>query len=333
MLLITGANGLVGSAVARMAIAQGIAVRAIKRPQSDMSLLQDIENQIDWVLGDVLDIPSLTDALVGITHVVHTAAVVSFVPKDRPKMYKTNVEGTANVVNACLASHVSKLCFLSSVASLGRPDPKRINADEDIVITEAQRWETSSLNSHYAKTKYQAEQEVWRGIAEGLNAVMVCPSIVLGEGDWTKSSTQLFKFAYDQRAFYPKGDINYVDVLDVAQAILQLTYSEITDQRFTLSAGKVSYKVFLEKLADRFGKRPPRYLVKQWMSEILWRIEAIRTMITGQAPLLTKETAHSSAFRFVYPSTKIKEALNFSFRDLDSTIERCCAYFSRKSTN
>ena len=333
MLLITGANGLVGSAVARMAISQGIAVRAIKRPNSDMTMVQDIEHQIDWCLGDVLDIPSLEDALAGITHVVHTAAIVSFVPKDRPAMYKTNVEGTANVVNTCLAANISKLCFLSSVASLGRPDPKRIHGHEDILIDETQRWEVSSLNSHYAKTKYQAEQEVWRGIAEGLNAVMVCPSVILGEGDWYKSSSQLFKFAFDQKPFYPQGDINYVDVLDVASAILQLTYSDIKDERFILNAGKVSYKIFLEKLAISLGKRPPRYGVKQWMAEILWRIEALRMFFTGKAPLLTKETARSSAYHFMYPSNKIKDALGFTFRDLDTTIQRCSTYFLRKSGN
>ncbi len=331
MLLITGANGLVGAAVAKMAIAQGIKVRAIKRENSDLSLLGATQHQIEWLVGDVLDVSGLQEAMQGVSHVVHTAAIVSFAPKDRQQMNKTNIEGTANVVNACLEAKVTKLCFLSSVAALGRPDPKTIDASQQIDINENHKWTNSPLNSEYAKTKYKAELEVWRGIAEGLPAVMVCPSIILGEGDWDKSSSQLFKFAYDQKPFYPQGDINYVDVEDVAKAILSLTYNDITEQRYILNAGKVSYQTFLTKVALSFNKRPPRYVVGPLMAAILWRLEAIRTFFTGGSPLLTKETAHSSAYHFYYPNNKIKQDLGFEFIDLDTTIQRCSGYFTRKS--
>jgi dihydroflavonol-4-reductase len=327
MILITGANGLIGSAVAKRFLQAGIPVRALVRADSDRHTLREVAHQIDWAEGDILDIPSLEKALEGITYIVHTAAIVSFAPKDRDVMFKVNVEGTANVVNACLKAGIKKMGYLSSVAALGRPDAKTISPLNTVVINEKQKWEESELNSNYAKTKYQAELEVWRGIAEGLNAYMVNPTIVLGEGNWNKSSIQLFKYAFDEKPFYPQGVINYVDVLDVAEAMYQLMISDITAERFTLNAGSITYQDFLTKVALGFGKRPPRYKVSQWASQLLWRLEAVRTFFTRKSPLITKETATTSAYQFYYDNRKINKAINFQFCSLDESIERCCKYF------
>jgi dihydroflavonol-4-reductase len=321
-ILITGATGLVGSTVARQFLAENHTVFALFRPGSDRSLLADIENKIQWIEGDVLDISSLEKAIEDVEYVVHTAAVVSFVPRDRKMMYKVNMEGTANVVNVCLKYEIKKLCHVSSIAALGRPDSRKIIGGQDLVIDEEQRWEESPENSEYAKSKHLAELEVWRGMAEGLNAVIVNPTLILGEGDWSKSSTQIFRYVYQEKPFYTEGIANYVDVQDVARAVAALLFSDVSGERFLLNAGSISYQSLFNSIADAMGKKRPSFKVGPGLAAIIWRIEAVRTWLMGTKPLITKETAQSSARRFRYDNGKIKKTIGFEFQPIEKTIAR-----------
>lgn len=329
-ILITGITGLVGSFTARRFLKEGFNVVGLKRINSDLSLLKDIESQIVWHEGDILDILALEKVIENVNYVVHAAAIVSFAPKDRNKMFKTNVEGTINVVNLCLEKKIKKLCFVSSVAALGRKIPNENIANHVVKIDEKATWEDNPLNSNYAKTKYLAEMEVWRGQSEGLNSVIVNPSIILGEADWNKSSTQLLKFVYDEHKFYPAGNLNYVDVEDVVTCIYQLIISDISDERFILSAGQITYKEFFEKVAPRFHKKAPSTLLNKSLTGIVWRLEAIRSFFTRNAPLITKETALSSSHSFDYQNNKIKNALHISFRNLDESLDRICGNLLKK---
>jgi dihydroflavonol-4-reductase len=329
-ILITGITGLVGNFTARLFLKEGFQVVGLKRENSDFSLIHDIENQIVWHEGDVLDILALEKAIENVNYVVHAAAIVSFAPKDREKMFKTNVEGTINVVNLCLEKHIKKLCFISSVAALGRKIPNEKTLNHLIKIDEKATWEENHLNSNYAKTKYLAEMEVWRGQSEGLDAVIVNPSLILGEANWNKSSTQLLKYVYDEHKFYPEGNLNYVDVEDVAACIYKLTISDISNERFIVSAGQITYKDFFEKVAQRFHKKAPSTLLGKSLTGIVWRMEAIRSFFTRNAPLITKETALSSSHYFEYNNDKIEKALNFSFSNLDDSLDRICENLLRK---
>ena len=326
-ILITGATGLVGSATARRFLADGHSVSVLHRPDSDRSLLQDVADRIRWIEGDILDVLSLETALENVEYVVHAAAVVSFIPRDEPAMLKVNAEGTANVVNACLKKNIRKLCHVSSVAALGRPNPRTIDTSAPVVIDETQRWEDSPNNSAYAKTKYLAELEVWRGISEGLQAVIVNPSLILGEGDWQKSSTQLFKYVYDSKPFYTEGTVNYVDVTDIAEAIYRLMGSDIQGERFILSAGSASYQELFAAIAQGFGKRPPHLKVGPGLAGVIWRVEAARSWLTGSRPLITKDTARSATHHFEFENTKIKRAIDFDFKPLGTTVRRVCESF------
>jgi nucleoside-diphosphate-sugar epimerase len=329
-ILITGATGLVGSAAAKRFLSENHAVSVLHRPDSDRTLLADVANQLHWIEGDILDIVSLEKSLEGINYVLHSAAIVSFVPRDVERMIKINVEGTANVVNACLKKGIRKLCHVSSVAALGRPDPRRSEQKGMIQINENQRWEESPSNSDYAKTKYLAELEVWRGIAEGLNAVMVNPGLILGEGDWRKSSTQLFKYVYDGKPFYTEGTVNYVDVEDVASAINSLLFSDIQGERFILSAGTASYHDLFGMIAAAFSRKPPHLKVGKKISGVIWRFEAVRSWLTGSRPLITKDTARSATHHFEYRNNKIKNSISFEFQPIEVTIKRVCESFLRK---
>jgi nucleoside-diphosphate-sugar epimerase len=325
-ILITGANGLVGSAVAKRFVAGKYHVKALCRSTADLSLLDEIKDDIELTEGDITDILGLQKALQNVDIVIHTAAMVSFNPKERSKMYHVNVQGTTNVVNTCLEAGVKRLLFVSSIAALGRPTNAAKNT-ELININEDQKWEESPLNSHYAKSKYVAECEVWRGQAEGLLVSIVNPSVILGEGDWSRSSTQLFKYVYDQNRFYTLGNLNYVDIKDLTEIIYQLTERQISGERFIVNAGTITYKEFFEKVATAFGKKPPKMLIKPWMTEILWRIEAFRSRLSGGSPLITKETAKSARTHFHYVNKKVKGKIGISFTPIDETIERVTKFF------
>lgn len=329
-ILITGITGLVGSFTARYFLKSGFHVAGLKRANSSLSLIQDIDNQIEWYEGDVLDVLGLEKAIKNVNYVIHAAAIVSFAPKDENRMFKTNVEGTMNVVNLCIEKKIKKLCFVSSVAALGRKISSENKSNQIIKIDEKATWEENELNSNYAKTKYLAEMEVWRGQSEGLESVIVNPSVILGEADWNKSSTQLLKYVYDEHKFYPEGNLNYVDVLDVAECIYNLMTSEVSNERFILSAGQITYKDFFEKVALKFNKKAPSFLVTKAMTGIVWRLEIIRTFFTGNTPLITKETALSSSYSFEYHNEKIKKILNFSFKNLDNSLDRICHNLLKK---
>lgn len=328
--LITGATGLVGSAVVHRFLSENHTVFAMYRSGSDRSLLTESDDRIQWFEGDVLDISALETAMKGIDFVVHSAALVSFVPRDRKMMYKVNIEGTANVVNACLKYKISKLCHVSSIAALGRPDARKIVPGQEVLLDETQRWEDSPENSEYAKTKYLAELEIWRGIAEGLNAVIVNPTLILGEGDWNKSSTQIFRYVYQEKPFYTPGVANYVDVQDVAEIVFRLLFSDISAERFLLSAGSISYQDLFNTIADAMKKKRPKLRVGAWLAAIIWRVEAFRTWLMGTKPLITKETAQSGARRIRYNNNKIKNALGFSFQPIEKTVARVSESLLRK---
>ncbi|GAB3992186.1 SDR family oxidoreductase [Spirosoma daeguense] len=329
---ITGGTGFIGSHIARRYLAEGYNVSVLYRPTSGYGMLADLADQITWHEGDIMDIPSLETAIeaeskTGNIDVIHAAAIVSFVPKDRDRMERINVEGTANVVNICLKAGVRKLGYVSSVAAIGRPAAKVGERAGSVLINENQKWEDSPNNSIYAKTKYRAELEVWRGVAEGLNAVMVNPSVVLGAGDWQRSSLQLIKYVYDERPFYPAGLVNYVDVLDVTDSLVRLMKSDVAAQRFILNGGTIPYRSLLEQIAGVLKKRPPTMRIPPLLTKLLWPLEAVRAWAMGKNPLITRETARSASASYRYDGHKLEQVLDFQYRPLSETLQRVASAF------
>ncbi len=323
MILVTGANGLIGSFIIRQLLNEGQPVQALVRKDSDLSLLEDILPKLELVEGDILDVPLLQKLFAGIDTVIHTAAIVSFVPREEDKMLKVNVEGTANVVDACLLAGVKKLCHISSVAALGRK--------KDVVeIDETAVWEASEHNSAYARTKHLAELEVWRGIAEGLQAVILNPSVVLGPGDWNKSSVKLFRYIWNEDLFYTSGSINWVDVRDVARAVSTTLASNSWGKRYVLSAGAIQYHEFFGKIARAWGKRIPPIKITPFLAAIAWRVEKVKSLLTGKAPLVTRETALVSQKNYIFKNTKIKDDLGFTFTSLEDTVQWTCNTLAAK---
>lgn len=316
MILVTGATGLVGSHLLQQLSADGEQIRALYR--TDIPVLS-YSNTIEWIQGDILDVVSLEEAMKDVRQVYHCAAVVSFSPAQKERLHRVNIEGTANVVNAALDAGIDKMVFMSSVAALGR-------IREDKMINETMNWTPETSNSEYGKSKYLAEMEVWRGIGEGLNAVMVNPVIILGAGDWNSGSTAIFKSAYDEFSWYTDGVSGFVDVLDVVTAMRNLMKSDISAQRFIISGANMPYREIFNLIADGFKKKRPHRKVTSLMAAIVWRIEALKSFFTGKSPLLTRETAKTAQAKVYFDTSKLPSLLSgFQYTPMKDSIQRICS--------
>ena len=266
---------------------------------------------MEWLQGDVFDPLFLQQAVAGADVVIHAAALVSFAPREAERLWQTNVEGTANVVNALLThAPAARLLHLSSVAALGPPPPGTSSVDETA------EWDPAAEHSTYAKSKFAAELEVWRGLSEGLMGAIVNPAVIVGPGDPARSSTQLFRYAAEEHRFYPPGHLNVVDVRDVVAALLALATAPAAQlgARYVLSAGALPFGEFFELAAAALGRQPPRTLVPTMLAEVLWRFEAVRAKLTGAAPLLTRETARTTRRAAVFDGSRAARTLGFRYR-------------------
>jgi dihydroflavonol-4-reductase len=319
--LVTGASGLVGVYLIRELLKRKEQVTALYRTSIPSALTSAEQAEVNWVQGDILDVVFLTEVMEGCDKVYHCAGLVSFSPRKVKTLFKINVDGTANVVNACLSAGIKKLIHVSSVASLGR---KRNGQ----TVTENVKWDENANPSVYGKTKYLGELEVWRGIAEGLNAAIVNPVIILGNTDWHTGSGATFKNAYQEFPWYTEGSSGFVDAEDVAKAMVLLMDSNITAERFILSAENWTYRDLFTAMAKGFGKKPPSRKVTPFLAALVWRLEAIKGWLTGQDPLLTKETAETAQQKVQFDNRKILQALpGFSFKPLAKTIQESCTYY------
>jgi len=319
--LVTGSSGLLGRELISQLLAKGKLVTALynkkkfEGPASEnLKLLQ----------CDILDVTGLEEAMEGVEELYHCAGKVSFNGSDAGALFKVNVEGTANVVNAALEAGVRKMVHVSSVAALGR-----IRKDE--MIDESMQWTEETSNSKYGQSKYLGELEVWRGIAEGLNAVIVNPTIILGVGDHDESSTKIFKSVYNEFPWYSEGVTGFVDVADVAKAMIQLMESDIVSERFIISAENRTYREVFNSMADAFGKKRPTKKVTAWLASVVWRLERIKSKFTGKQPLVTKETAATALAIAVYDNSKLKKYLpSFEYLTLEQTIKSTCSVLQQK---
>ncbi|MBL0306676.1 MAG: SDR family NAD(P)-dependent oxidoreductase [Chitinophagaceae bacterium] len=318
-ILITGGTGFLGSYIIKQLVEKNYAVRAIRRGNKLPTWIsKEITDKVEWVEGDILDVVALQDAMESVDTVIHSAAIVSFLRKDREQMYQVNVEGTANVVNMALEKNVSRLVHISSVAALGRTAGGGH-------VNEEKKWEESKVNTHYAKSKFKAELQVWRGVSEGLDAVILNPSTILGFGDWHSSSCAIFKQVYEGFNWYTPGINGFVDVEDVAKATLLCMESDISEQRFIINGDTWPFKKLQDTIADNFKKKRPGRKTTPFLLAIAWRLEKVKSLLTGKKPLLTKESARVAQSQTFFENDKILKALpGFSFTPLEETIENAC---------
>lgn len=316
MILVTGASGILGSYICRKLYEQGIPFKGLVRGSSNRSLLESIPEEF-IVTGEMDDILGLEAILQEVDTIIHCAGLVSFNRKDKAALYETNVEGTRVLVNACLSTDVQKIIHISSIAALGRTKKNNL-------VRENTKWETSKLNTEYAKSKYLGELEVWRASSEGINVNVLNPSIILAPYSWDRSSARLLRFVKNGFPFYPSGNINYVDLRDVADTALKLYKKDVKDERYILNGGSLSYKVFFEKVAERFGVVPPKIKLNKALAWIGWGLDNFKGFITGRQAMVTKESVRLSFSKSNYDNGKSYGLLEEGYRSLEDTLNWVC---------
>ena len=325
MILVTGGTGLVGAHLLYRLVLENKNVKAIYRTERKIENTKNVFatytkdyielfNKIEWAQADLIDVPALSEAFNGITHVYHCAAFVSFEPDKYQLLRKTNIEGTANIVNLSISNSITKLCYVSSIATLG-------NTLNNEIISEETNWNPEDDNSVYAITKYGAEMEVWRGTQEGLNSVVVNPGVILGAGIWHYGTGSLFKKASKGLKYYTAGTVGLVAIEDVISIMMKLMESTIINKRFVLVAENWTYKDFLQALAKSVGAKTPKKLAKSNLLSIGWRLDWLKHKLTGKRRQLTKHIAKSLKTKKHYNSDKIKTALNYKFKTVNETID------------
>ncbi len=326
MILVTGGTGLVGSHLLFDLLSKGKKVRALKRQSSNIELVRttfgyysenagELFESIEWIDGDMMDPFSLEDALEGIEDVYHCAALVSFRKEDRNNMQDINVEGTRNLVNACLEADIRKFCMVSSIAALGSPE------EGENTVTEKTPWSPEEKRSAYSTSKFTSELEIWRGIEEGLNAVIVNPSIILGPGQWDKGSSLLFRTIAKGLKYYTKGITGYVDVRDVSRSMIDLMESELVNERFILNSENRSFEFIFKTISKHLGIAGPTKYASKKMTEIAWRLAYLKKIFLFKPAGFTKENARSAHNIKYYSNQKVKEALGFQFIPIEKSIE------------
>lgn len=329
---VTGGTGLVGTHLLIELTRQGEQVKALRRAKSNLTVVEELfkhydaahlYQQIQWIEGDIMDVVSLVEGMEGCNKVYHCAAYVSFDPRDEDKLMRLNIDGTANVVNACLSEGIEKLCYVSSTAALG-------STENGKAVTEKTPWKSDFGNSNYSISKHYAEREVWRGVEEGLEVVIVNPCIIVGPGNWGQSSTSVFNQVWKGLKYYTVGKNAFVDVRDVSDIMYKLMQSEVKNEQFLLIGENMPYRSFFDLVADALNKQRPSKLATPFLSGLAWKFEKVRGLLTGSKPLITKETARSANAVSVFSNQKVIDLLQHQFIPIAQSVNDAAAVFKKQ---
>jgi dihydroflavonol-4-reductase len=312
-ILVTGGTGFLGAYLLPLLCDKGYAVRATMRKGSSFQMVERIRHQVEWVEADIRDVIALESAFEGVTHVIHCAALVSFDPRDFRRMHQINAEGTANVVNLSLDFDVQKLLHVSSIAALGR-------SKERPHLDESAKWLTSPDNSQYAISKYQAEQEVRRGEAEGLQVSIVNPSVIVGAQPWDQGMARFFPQIDKGLPLSPSGSSGFVDVRDVARFMLHVLESDLQGERYILNASNLLHREFFGMIAAELGRKAPSIIIGPKLMELAWRVDWLKSTILRKSRQVTKESGRAAVSNYTYANEKSKAVFGFQYTPIEQTL-------------
>lgn len=335
-ILVTGGTGLLGSHLLFRLIKKGLKVKATCRKTSNRELVKKIityyspeanslYDLIEWVECDLTDYDSVKVALYNIDKVYHCAAMVSFDVADKEKLLINNINATSNIVRACIENNVLRLCHVSSIAALG-------GSDGNLNINEEHIRDKEKFSSSYSISKYLSEQEVWKGIHAGLKAVIVLPSIILGPGDWEKSSAAIFGTIAKGLPFYTDGIKGYVDVNDVVDSMIILTESDITGERFIVNGENVSNSRLFAMIAHNLHVRKPFIRIPSVMRFIILPVIGVMKKFSAKKLPLTREILNSAWTKTGYDSSKITSVTGISFKPVEDTIREIASIYLKENT-
>ena len=304
---------MLGAYFAQALLAEGHQVRILHRRNGPPTHLGDWAARVEWIEADLLDVTAVNQALLGCQAVVHTAGMVSFNPRHNAQMWEANVTATELLVDLAMDHPITRFVHLSSVAALGKGKPGE-------VLDEKSPWEESLAGSAYGRSKHYGERAVWRGIAEGLPAVILNPSVVLAPGPEVRSSLQLFHYVHRGVPFYTPGELNYVDIRDLTTLLLAALTEPWEGHRFIVSADRVSYQDFFCAVAAAMEKKAPKYQLPLWLLQSLAPLEKGRTRLLGGNPLVTPDMVASLKQPTHYNTQKSVTKGGLRYRPLEESI-------------
>ncbi len=334
MILVTGGTGLVGAHLLFALSQENNKLRALYRTEERLQMVRKIFsyytgdpdacfNKIEWFKADLLDEVDLREAFNKVKQVYHTAAIVSFDPADKAIIIRNNVCGTANIVNICLENNIEKLCYISSTAAIG-------SAPNGVLADEAYIWSWGKHRTIYSISKFKSEMEVWRGIAEGLHAVIVNPSIIIGPGDWTRSSSNLFQQIWKGMKYYTTGITGYVDIHDVIKVMISLMKENYEGERFIVSSENLSYKEVFILVARALDKNPPSKHATKFLIGLAWRLDWLRSRIFRTKRLISREVVRAGSAQAYFSNAKAIAATGIRFKAVEQSIKETAEIFLRE---
>lgn len=337
MVFVTGGTGMLGSYLMLELLKQGKSIKASKRIGSSLvntkiifrqfsAQADELFSEINWIDLDLFDQNNIEEHLTDITEIYHCAAQINSSRKNKGIQIYNNQKITENLVNAALNKNITKFCHVSSISALG-------NSINNKAISETTAWKEHKNNSTYSTSKYYSEMEVWRGIAEGLNAVIVNPSVILGIGDWQKGSANLFDKIYNNIKYYTHGSSGFVDAKDVSKIMIQLmNCKSCFGQNYIVSANNVNFKSLFYKIANALETKKPSKYASPALTQLAWRLDWLKSKISGIDPLITKESARTAHKKLEYDNSKLIKTIAFNYKPFNDTItEIADIYLSQKT--
>lgn len=311
--LVTGATGFLGSYIARLLVKHNYTVTAIHRASSSLELVQSVHSKIQWVECELSDIRTLEDLVADTDFIIHCAALISWHPKDRKRLYAINVQATHDLVNLAILHSVQKFIHISSVAALGK-------SGKEALISESAEWIESKLNTDYGITKHLAELEIWRAKAEGLSTLIINPSLILGAGFWNKGTSALFSKLSNWNPFFPKGSTGIVDVRDVALITIKAMESSYSGIRVLATGHNISYKSLISSISTALGNREPWMPISNFLINLLPFFDAIQCLLTRKTRTISKTNLRASSIDSKYSNKKSTELFDHHYLPFEKTI-------------
>ncbi len=322
-ILVTGATGFVGGALARALAARGVAPRLLVRANSDPTNIAQIPGE--RVVGDLTDPASLARAVAGCRQVFHVAADYRIWVPDPAAMLRANVDGSAALVRAAQAADVERIVYCSSVAALGLTGTDH-PADETTPVDE------SRIVGTYKLSKFRAEQAVLALARQGAPVVVVNPSMPIGPGDVKPTPTgRLIRDAARGKipAFVDTG-MNVVHVDDVAEGHLLAMQRGRIGSKYILGGDNLDLRALLALIAEQAGRRPPRISLPRGPLFPLAAVAELYGRISGHEPLLTLDALRMSRKKMFFSSDLARAELGYAPRPVHEAIRDALAWFAHR---
>ena len=328
MNFVTGATGLIGSHLVLRLVEEGMPVTALFRNENGKADVlnlfrfygkENLFQQVQWVKGDVEDADDMYELTEGMRTVFHCAAIVSYHKKEASRMLEVNVNGTKNIVNACIDNNVKHFVHVSSISALG-------DSKEAIIDEETPR-NFNDYHSNYSKGKYLSEQEVWRGIQEGLKATIVNPGVVFGPNNCSRSSGTMIARIEKGLPALPAGGSGIVSVLDVVEVMIRAAKKEPTNERYVLCAENIRMSELFTKIANALHVKIGKTIAKKWHIILVFSMEALVELFTGKRATITREIIRNYDEVKQFDGSKACRTFGFEYRNTFSSIEDTIRYY------